>query len=262
MERERLDVLLVKRGLVESREKAQALIRTGQVLVNGQTVIKPSQKFPHDVEIRIKEPLKYVSRGGYKLEWALDNFGVDVKGYVCLDVGASTGGFTDCLLQRGAARVYAVDVGRGQLDWRLRNDPRVIALEKVHAAHLSREHVPEDVDLITVDVSFISLTRILDNIVRFKKPEGRMLTLIKPQFEVHPRYVGKGGVVRSREARKWAIKRVVDKFMELGLPVSGIIKSRPRGPKGNEEFFLYSSPGVHVEDVDKEIEKALDMPVD
>ncbi len=261
MSKKRLDVLMVERGLVESREKAQALIRTGQVLVDGQVVIKPSARFGVDVSIEVKQPLKYVSRGGYKLEWALDNFGVDVSGFVCLDVGASTGGFTDCLLQRGAERVYAVDVGRGQLDWKLRNDPRVVVLEKVHAARMTREHVPEDVDLITIDVSFISLRKILDNVVRFKKPDGRIIALIKPQFEVHPRYVGKGGVVRSREAKRWAIERVVEKFRELGLPVSGIIKSRPRGPKGNEEFFIYSSPGHELKDIESAIEEALDMEV-
>lgn len=261
MSKKRLDVLMVERGLVESREKAQALIRTGQVLVDGQVVIKPSARFGVDVSIEVKQPLKYVSRGGYKLEWALDNFGVDVSGFVCLDVGASTGGFTDCLLQRGAERVYAVDVGRGQLDWKLRNDPRVVVLEKVHAARMTREHVPEDVDLITIDVSFISLRKILDNVVRFKKPDGRIIALIKPQFEVHPRYVGKGGVVRSREAKRWAIERVVEKFRELGLPVSGIIKSRPRGPKGNEEFFIYSSPGHQLKDIESAIEEALDMEV-
>ncbi len=261
MSKKRLDVLMVERGLVESREKAQALIRTGQVLVDGQVVIKPSARFGVDVSIEVKQPLKYVSRGGYKLEWALDNFGVDVSGFVCLDVGASTGGFTDCLLQRGAERVYAVDVGRGQLDWKLRNDLRVVVLEKVHAARMTREHVPEDVDLITIDVSFISLRKILDNVVRFKKPDGRIIALIKPQFEVHPRYVGKGGVVRSREAKRWAIERVVEKFRELGLPVSGIIKSRPRGPKGNEEFFIYSSPGHELKDIESAIEEALDMEV-
>ena len=261
MSKKRLDVLMVERGLVESREKAQALIRTGQVLVDGQVVIKPSARFGVDVSIEVKQPLKYVSRGGYKLEWALDNFGVDVSGFVCLDVGASTGGFTDCLLQRGAERVYAVDVGRGQLDWKLRNDLRVVVLEKVHAARMTREHVPEDVDLITIDVSFISLRKILDNVVRFKKPDGRIIALIKPQFEVHPRYVGKGGVVRSREAKRWAVERVVEKFRELGLPVSGIIKSRPRGPKGNEEFFIYSSPGHQLKDIESAIEEALDMEV-
>ncbi len=261
MPKKRLDVLLVEKGLAESREKAQALIRTGQVLVDGQTVIKPSARFDEEVSIEVKEPLRYVSRGGYKLEWALDNFGLDVSGFVCLDVGASTGGFTDCLLQRGAKRVYAVDVGRGQLDWKLRKDPRVVVLEKLHANDITREHVPEDVDLITIDVSFIPLRKILDNVVRFKKPDGRIIALIKPQFEVHPRYVGKGGVVRSREAKKWAIEKVMEKFRELGLPVSGIIKSRPRGPKGNEEFFIYSSPGQELEDIEFAIEEALDMEV-
>ncbi len=261
MSKKRLDVLLVERGLVGSREKAQALIRAGQVIVDGQTVIKPSARFEEDVSLTIKEPLRYVSRGGYKLEWALENFGVDVSGFVCLDVGASTGGFTDCLLQRGAVRVYAVDVGRGQLDWKLRNDPRVVVLERLHANDISRQHVPEDVDLITIDVSFIPLRRILDNVVRFRKPSGKVIALIKPQFEVHPRFVGKGGVVRSREAKKWAIERVVEKFRQLGLPISGIIKSRPRGPKGNEEFFIYSSPDYELSDVESAIEKALDMEV-
>ncbi len=261
MSKKRLDVLLVERGLVESREKAQALIRAGQVIVDGQTVIKPSARFEEDVSLTIKEPLRYVSRGGYKLEWALENFGVDVSGFVCLDVGASTGGFTDCLLQRGAVRVYAVDVGRGQLDWKLRSDPRVVVLERLHANDISRQHVPEDVDLITIDVSFIPLRRILDNVVRFRKPSGKVIALIKPQFEVHPRFVGKGGVVRSREAKKWAIERVVEKFRQLGLPISGIIKSRPRGPKGNEEFFIYSSPDYELSDVESAIEKALDMEV-
>jgi len=181
--KERLDKLLVERGLVKSRERAKALIMAGKVTVNGQVVDKAGASVPADSVIEVKgEDIPYVSRGGLKLETAINEFGLDVKDFTCLDVGASTGGFTDCLLQHGAKKVYAVDVGKGQLDWKLRNDPRVISIEQFNARYLTDKEIPEKVDLIVIDVSFISLTKILPVVKQFLKPEGKIVALIKPQF--------------------------------------------------------------------------------
>ncbi len=251
MSKQRLDVLLVSRGLAPSREKAQSLIRAGQVIVNGQVVIKPSLRFDENVDISVKQPPKFVSRGGYKLENFLREVSLDVEGKVCLDVGASTGGFTDCLLQYGASKVYAVDVGRGQLDWKLRKDSRVVSYEKLDARKITKDHVPQKVDIITVDVSFISLTKILEHVVGFLKDEGVMICLVKPQFEVHPKYVRKG-IVKDQLAKKTAILKVVDLLKKLGFHVYAIRKAFPRGSKGNEEFFvLCGRDERYAKDVDE-----------
>jgi 23S rRNA (cytidine1920-2'-O)/16S rRNA (cytidine1409-2'-O)-methyltransferase len=240
MRKERLDKLMVEKGLVPSREKAQALIMIGGVKVNGQVMRKPGQKIREDALIEILQPpCPYVSRGGIKLEGAIKGFGINVEGKVCLDVGASTGGFTDCLLQHGAKRVYAVDVGWGQLHWKLRNDPRVICLEKKNIRYLPKEEIPEEVDLVTIDTSFISLKLVIPAVLKFLKEKAEILALIKPQFEVGKGEVGKGGVVRDPEKHKRVIEEIRIFSQNLGLHPIGVIESPILGPKGNKEFFIY-----------------------
>lgn len=241
MRRERIDKLLVERGLAESRTKAHALVMAGLVLVKEQRVDKPSEVFPFDTEIRIKggdDPAtRYVGRGGLKLEAALEAFGVDVTGLVCLDIGASTGGFTDCLLQRGAQSVVAIDVGHNQIDWRLRNDPRVEVREGVNARHLSPDEFEARFDLVVMDVSFISATKIFPAVVRLLTTHGRLITLIKPQFEVGKGEVGKGGIVRDEQQRLAAVDRVNQSASEIGLNRTGLIESPITGADGNVEYL-------------------------
>ena len=236
----RLDQLLVARGLAESRAKAQALILAGRVLVEGVMVAKAGAQVPEDARVTLKPPSqRYVSRGGEKLAAALEHFQVSPGGKVALDVGASTGGFTHCLLTQGVSKVYAVDVGYGQLDASLRHDPRVVVLERRNIRHLPREAIPEPVDLITLDLSFISLTLVLPQILRFLRPGGEVLALVKPQFEVGKGRVGKGGVVRDEKLRQEAVHRVAQSAAALGLKVSPAFPSPLKGPKGNQEYFLY-----------------------
>jgi 23S rRNA (cytidine1920-2'-O)/16S rRNA (cytidine1409-2'-O)-methyltransferase len=237
--KQRLDRLLVERGLAESREKAQALIMAGEVLVDGQKAAKPGHSMDVTSRIEVTGRAPYVSRGGVKLEAALEGFGIDVAGWVCLDVGSSTGGFTDCLLQRGAARVHAVDVGTGQLDWKLRNDPRVVVHEGINARHLRLEDIGERVDLASFDVSFISVTLILPAVAAILRPEGRMVILVKPQFEVGKGQVGKGGIVRRPELHEEACARVEVAVKRLGFEAS-IMESPILGAEGNREFLLYA----------------------
>jgi 23S rRNA (cytidine1920-2'-O)/16S rRNA (cytidine1409-2'-O)-methyltransferase len=238
-EKERLDILVFDRGLAPSREKARALIMAGQVVVADHVAEKAGQMVPVDAEIRVKgEMLRFVSRGGLKLEKALDEFAVDVEGLTVLDVGASTGGFTDCLLQRGARRVIAVDVGYGQLAWKLRTDERVTNLEKTNIRHLSPDRLPEPSDMAVIDASFISLAKVLPATVRLVRDHGVIIALIKPQFEVGRGEVGKGGVVR--DARKHlevtaAIRAVAE---GLHLEVLGVTESPILGPKGNRVFLI------------------------
>lgn len=235
----RLDQLLVERGLAGSRAQARALILAGQVLVGGQKGGKPGQLVAGDIRLEVREPPPYVSRGGLKLEAALDHFRIAVEARVCLDVGASTGGFTDCLLKRGAARVYAVDVGSGQLDWKLRRDARVVVLEGVNARYLGPEHVPEPVDLAVCDVSFISATLILPRLAALLAAGGEMVILVKPQFEVGRGQVGKGGLVRDPELHQAACRKVQAAAMGLGLQAEWI-ESPVRGAEGNREFLLHA----------------------
>ncbi len=241
MKRERIDKLLVERGLADSRTKAQALVMAGVVLVNEQRVEKSSDQFAIDAPIRVKradDPAsRYVGRGGLKLEAALREFQLDVNGAVCLDVGASTGGFTDCLLQNGAQKVFAIDVGHNQLDWRLRNDGRVEAREGVNARYLQPDDFPTKFDLAVVDVSFISATMVLPAIVPLIKDGGALVTLIKPQFEVGRGEVGGGGIVRDPEKRAQAIEKVNQAAVDLGLRVAGVIESPIQGAEGNIEFL-------------------------
>ncbi len=236
----RLDRLLVARGLAPAREQARALILAGDVLVNGFPVTKTGALVPTTASITVKAaPPPYVSRGGLKLAAALDYFQLDVTGLVALDVGISTGGFTHCLLQRGAARVYGVDVGYGQLAWQLRQDPRVILLERTNIRHLAPEAIPEKVDLAVVDVSFISLKLVLPQVLQFLKPGGALLALIKPQFEVGKGKVGKGGVVRDPALQQQVVTDIGLLARALELKVHGVLPSPLLGPKGNQEYLIY-----------------------
>ncbi|MBZ5594288.1 MAG: TlyA family RNA methyltransferase [Acidobacteriia bacterium] len=237
--KERLDRLLVERGLAESREKAQALIMAGEVMVDGQKAVKPGHSIDDSSQIEVTGKAPYVSRGGVKLAAALDGFAIDVAGLVAMDVGSSTGGFTDCLLQRGAARVHAVDVGTGQLDWKIRNDPRVAVHEGINARHLTQKDIGEPVDFATCDVSFISVTLIVPAVAAILRPEGRMVILVKPQFEVGKGQVGKGGIVRSTELHREACARVEGAVKSVGFATS-IMESPITGAEGNKEFLLYA----------------------
>jgi 23S rRNA (cytidine1920-2'-O)/16S rRNA (cytidine1409-2'-O)-methyltransferase len=244
----RLDYLLVQRGLAESRSQAQALVLAGQVRVDGQVAPKPGAQVAGDVEVSVDQPLAYVSRGGLKLEAALEAFQVVVNGLVCADVGASTGGFTDCLLQRGAARVYAIDVGYGQLAWKLRQDERVVVMERTNARYL--ESLPEAIDLVTLDASFISLRLLLPAVVGWLAPGAQVIPLIKPQFETERRRVGKGGVVRDPAVHRQVLEKVAEYAREVGLAVCGLIESPITGPAGNVEFLMHLRRGSACDEWD------------
>lgn len=238
--KERLDKLLLGKGLVQSREKARALIMEGKVLVDGAMIDKPGVNVNPEADIRLQEEdSPYVSRGGKKLEGAVVTFGIDPAGMVVMDVGASTGGFTDCILQKGARKVYAVDVGYGQLAWKLQQDPRVVNLERRNIRYLKRETVHEEIDLILIDTSFISMEKFLSHLLGFLKNGGAILGLIKPQFEVGKGEVGKGGVVKNGVLHQKVIDRISEFCQSLSLEVLGVIESPLLGPKGNKEFFIY-----------------------
>jgi 23S rRNA (cytidine1920-2'-O)/16S rRNA (cytidine1409-2'-O)-methyltransferase len=237
----RLDRLLVEHGWADSREKAQAMILAGQVLVNEQKIQKCGAQVSRQASLRLLgEPMKYVSRGGLKLEAALDHFRVAVNGKICLDIGASTGGFTDCLLQRGAVKVFAVDVGTNQLDWKLRRHPRVVVREKTNARYLTCDQIGMAADLVTLDVSFISATMILPVLPPLLNPGAELLVLVKPQFEVGRGQVGKGGVVRNPRLQQQAVAKVTRKLLELGLSQVGCVESALPGASGNREYFVHA----------------------
>jgi 23S rRNA (cytidine1920-2'-O)/16S rRNA (cytidine1409-2'-O)-methyltransferase len=237
----RLDRLLVDRGLAESRERAQALIFAGQVLVNDQKKVKAGVLVAEDAALRlIGEPRPFVSRGGLKLEAVLKEFRITVNNKVALDVGASTGGFTDCLLQYGAKKVYAVDVGYGQMAWKLRQDPRVVPIERTNIREIDPSRLPDAIDIAVADVSFISLEKVVPAIVNFLKPGAEIVALIKPQFEVGKEQVGKGGIVRDEAARAGAVKRIVAFVREQGFDVKGVIPSPITGQDGNVEYLIYA----------------------
>ena len=238
--KERLDVLLVKLGYAPSREKAKAVIMSGNVFVDGQREDKAGAVFGEDAQITVKEnPLKYVSRGGLKLEKAMREFPISLEGGICMDIGASTGGFTDCMLQNGAAKVYAVDVGHGQLAWKLRCDERVVCMERTNFRYMTREDIPDELDFASVDVSFISLTKILLPARRLLKPSGQMVCLIKPQFEAGREKVGKKGVVREKSTHLEVIRMVMDFAESLGFEALNLEFSPIKGPEGNIEYLLY-----------------------
>ncbi len=238
--KERLDILLVNRGLAASREKAKAIIMSGTVYVDGQKEDKAGASFEGTVRIEVRgSTLPYVSRGGLKLEKALRVFGVDVKDRICMDAGASTGGFTDCMLQNGAAKVYAVDVGHGQLDWKLRSDDRVVCMERTNIRYLMPGDVADAIDFVSVDVSFISLTKVLGPVRALLRDDGRVVCLIKPQFEAGREKVGKKGVVREKSTHLEVIRTVMDCARENGYAVLGLDFSPIKGPEGNIEYLLY-----------------------
>lgn len=240
MARIRLDLALVQRGLCPSREQAKRLIMAGEVFLGEEIITKPGWLVRQDAVLRVKEPPRFVSRGGFKLEGALDHFGVDVQGRVAMDVGASTGGFTDCLLQRGAVKVYAFDVGTNQMVWKLRSDPRVVCRENFNVRHLQPTDVPEEVDLIVADVSFISLTLVLPGALTVLKPGGQAVVLVKPQFELSREEVGKGGIVREPELHVKACTRI-QTFVESRpeLEWRGLVESSIQGTDGNREFLAW-----------------------
>lgn len=238
--KERADALLVARGLAESREQAKRLILAGEVLCGTTVVAKPSTKIETEAAITVKERPKFVGRGGLKMEGALDAFKIDPTGLVCLDVGASTGGFTDCLLQRGAVRVHAVDVGTNQLVWKLRSDPRVVVKEKFNARHMTPEDIGEEIDLAVTDVSFISLTKILPPMFATLKEDGQIVCLIKPQFELQRDDISKGGIVRDPELHRRAVDKIHDFVTrELGFTWIACIDSPIKGTDGNREFLAW-----------------------
>ena len=238
--KKRLDILVTERGLAESREKAKTLIMAGQVYVDGQKADKPGDTFSEDAAVEVRgKGLPYVSRGGLKLEKAMREFGLQLQGRTCMDIGASTGGFTDCMLQNGAQRVYSVDVGYGQLAWSLRTDPRVVNLERTNARYLTREQVPEEINFFSVDVSFISLTLILPAVRPLLAEHGQAVCLIKPQFEAGREKVGKKGVVRDKAVHEEVIEKIRSFALENGFSVLGLTFSPVKGPEGNIEYLIY-----------------------
>lgn len=244
----RLDVLLVERGLQESRQKAQATIMSGLVFVNNQRVDKPGTAVAYDAQIEVRgNVLPYVSRGGLKLEKAMKSFGLTLTGMTCADIGASTGGFTDCMLQNGAVKVYAVDVGYGQLDWKLRNDPRVVCMERTNARYLTHEQIPDELDFASIDVSFISLRLILPAVNGLLREGGHVACLVKPQFEAGREKVGKKGVVRDASVHREVLENFLIHAKESGFTVLDITYSPIRGPEGNIEYLGYLEKGEWVE---------------
>lgn len=239
--KERLDLLMVERGLADDRQQAQRFIMAGRVAVKDRVVDKPGTRVSNAARITVTRSLPYVSRGGFKLAAALDAFELDVNGWTAADVGASTGGFTDCLLQQGAARVYAIDVGYGQLAWKLQNDPRVVVMDRTNARYLA--HLPEPVDLAAIDVSFISLKRILPAVTGWLRSGGRIVALIKPQFEALREQVGSGGVVRDPAVHQAVLEGVIGWAESQGLGLMGLIRSPITGPAGNVEFLAHWAPG-------------------
>ena len=240
--KERLDKVLFEKGLAASRERARALIMEGKVLVNGHPAAKAGELVGSDALVVLRgEDIPYVSRGGLKLEAALRHFNITVSDKIAMDVGSSTGGFTDVMLQRGALRVYCIDVGYGQLAWKLRQDPRVILLERTNIRHLEKERIGEQIDIATIDVSFISLNKVIPKVLEFLKEGGELVALIKPQFEVGKGEVGKGGIVKDGAKRQAAVARVQGELESLGLRIMGTIESPILGQKGNVEYLLYAT---------------------
>ncbi len=237
--KERLDAAVVARGLVSGRDRAKGIIMAGQVYVDGQKADKPGQQVDEHSRIEIRgEQLPFVSRGGLKLEKAMETFGLSLAGMICADIGASTGGFTDCMLQKGAEKVYAIDVGYGQLAWKLRTDPRVVNLERTNIRYVTGEQIPEELDFLSIDVSFISLELVLPVAFRLLKPGSKMVCLVKPQFEAGREKVGKKGVVRDPAVHEDVIRKVLDTALSLGFSPQGLTFSPVKGPEGNIEYLL------------------------
>lgn len=257
--KERLDILLVKRNLVESREKAKAVIMAGNVFVDGVREDKAGSTFPETASIELKGiPLKYVSRGGFKLEKAILTYGLELKDKVCMDVGSSTGGFTDCMLMNGASKVYAVDVGTNQLAWKLRADERVISMEKTNIRYLTKDDIKEQMDFISIDVAFISLTKVLEPVRELLKDEGEVVCLIKPQFEAGREKVGKKGVVRDEGVHKEVIEKVIIYAVNLGFLIKNLDYSPIKGPEGNIEYLLHLRKHSKPEAANESVESMKD----
>lgn len=258
VEKERLDVLLVQQGLANSRELAKAYIMAGNVYVDGQKEDKAGTKVAVTAKLEVKgNQMKYVSRGGYKLEKAMDVFGIRLDGKICLDIGASTGGFTDCMLQNGASKVYAIDVGYGQFAWKLRNDERVVCLEKTNVRYVTHEQVPDEGDFASIDVSFISLTKVLPAVLGVLGEKGQLVCLIKPQFEAGREKVGKKGVVRDSSVHREVIEMIVEYVRAQSLGILGLDFSPIKGPEGNIEYLIYldkSRSGMHEDEVQARVD--------
>lgn len=256
--KERLDILLVKRGLAPSREKAKAMIMEGNVFVENQREDKAGTSIPENAKIEIKgNTLKYVSRGGLKLEKAMNHFDIELQNKVCMDIGASTGGFTDCMLQNGASKVYAIDVGYGQFAWKLRNDERVVCLEKTNVRYVTHEQVPDEGDFASIDVSFISLTKVLPAVLGVLGEKGQLVCLIKPQFEAGREKVGKKGVVRDSSVHREVIEMIVEYARTQSLGILGLDFSPIKGPEGNIEYLIYldkSRSGMHEDEVQARVD--------
>lgn len=261
VEKERLDVLLVQQGLATSRELAKAYIMAGNVYVDGQKEDKAGTKVAVNASLEVKgSQMKYVSRGGYKLEKAVDAFGISLEGKICLDIGASTGGFTDCMLQNGASKVYAIDVGYGQFAWKLRNDERVVCLEKTNVRYVTHEQVPDEGDFASIDVSFISLTKVLPAVLGVLGEKGQLVCLIKPQFEAGREKVGKKGVVRDINVHKEVIEMIANYVRAQNLGILGLSFSPIKGPEGNIEYLIYldkSQTGMSEEEVQTKLEEVV-----
>ena len=256
MSKQRIDVLLVEKGFFESREKAKASIMAGIVYVDNQKVDKAGEEVKEDAVIEVRgNACPYVSRGGLKLEKAVNNFGLILQDKICMDMGASTGGFTDCMLQNGAIKVYAVDVGYGQLDWKLRTDERVVCMERTNVRYLTENEVPDKLDFVSIDVSFISLTKVLPVAYNLTSENGEVVCLIKPQFEAGREQVGKKGVVRDSKVHQEVIEKVVNFSRELGFKIKNLSFSPIKGPEGNIEFLLYLSK---IEENDIDVEAVVD----
>lgn len=252
--KERLDVLLVKRGLAESREKAKAIIMTGNVFVKEQREDKAGSTFDEDVVIEVKgAPMKYVSRGGYKLEKAMELWQVPLEDKVCMDVGSSTGGFTDCMLQNGAHKVYAIDVGTNQLAWKLRQDERVVSMEKTNIRYVTHENVPDEIGFSSIDVAFISLTKVLVPVRNLLESHGQVVCLIKPQFEAGKDKVGKKGVVRDKKVHLEVVRNIITYAVAIGFDVLGLSFSPIKGPEGNIEYLLYIEKNTEMTDTECEV---------
>ena len=258
VEKERLDVLLVQQGLANSRELAKAYIMAGNVYVDGQKEDKAGTKVAVTAKLEVKgNQMKYVSRGGYKLEKAMDVFGIRLDGKICLDIGASTGGFTDCMLQNGASKVYAIDVGYGQFAWKLRNDERVVCLEKTNVRYVTHEQVPDEGDFASIDVSFMSLTKVLPAVLGVLGEKGQLVCLIKPQFEAGREKVGKKGVVRDSSVHREVIEMIVEYVRTQSLGILGLDFSPIKGPEGNIEYLIYldkSRSGMHEDEVQARVD--------
>ncbi len=257
--KKRLDILITERGLAPSREKAKAIIMSGVVFVDGQREDKAGSSFDENIPIEIKgNTLKYVSRGGLKLEKAMKNFDIELNGKICMDVGSSTGGFTDCMLQNGAVKVYAVDVGNGQLDWKLRQDERVVCMEKTNIRYVTPDQIDDKIDFSSIDVSFISLTKVLGPVKELLDDEGEIVCLIKPQFEAGREKVGKKGVVRDIKVHKEVIEMVVSYAKEIGFTILNLDYSPIKGPEGNIEYLLHLYKGADRQEVEVDIDKVVE----